>query len=439
MRPVASIGHLEPLLAATGPNPARDIGLYLGLIGIGAIAGSLVAARRTRPTHTAAAAAASALALAVGTSAAAPASPLAQALPLLAVGGAAVIFNATIHSALQTRAPNHHRGKASALYTLAKDGSTVIGAPTVGALAAVTHPRISIGLGALAAAAAALYLRKPSPSPPRAQEAERGTNYLAPQSDREPRVGTINAMVHESAASGYRQRAETYQEARPTYHRDLVERFVGRYALGPIADVGAGTGIFTSQLVSAGLEVVAVEPVAEMRALLTSRLPDVRVLDGTAESIPVEAGTMGTAVAAQAFHWFDHCQALDEIHRVLRTGGFLVTVWNVRDESIGWVDDYNKVQARFEGDTPRHRSMVWRAAIEDDTRFELVDDWTIKNPQSTTVEGVVNRFLSTSFIAALPIAEQELAAQEIREIVGPFGPAVDFPYRSELQAWRKTA
>ena len=244
-------------------------------------------------------------------------------------------------------------------------------------------------------------------------------------------------MVHESAAAGYRNRAGTYQDARPAYHHALVDRFVARYAEGLVADVGAGTGIFTAQLVDAGVEVVAVEPVAEMRDLLAVRLPAVTVLAGTAENLPLEEGAVHTVVAAQSFHWFDHARALDEIHRVLRPGGFLVTVWNVRDESVSWAAAYNSVQERYEDDTPRHHSMVWRRAIDEDVRFGPVGDWSVDNAQPSTVEGVVGRFLSTSFIAALPADEQNRVAREIRNIVAPYGPTLDFPYRSELQAWQK--
>lgn len=221
------------------------------------------------------------------------------------------------------------------------------------------------------------------------------------------------------------------------YHPALIERFMSRYGGGSVVDVGAGTGIFTAQLVAAGASVVAVEPVAEMRAGIESYASPDEVLDGTAEDLPVADESVDTVVAAQSFHWFDYQAALKEIHRALRAGGFLVTVWNVRGDSAPWVGAYNEIVGRYEVGTPRHHTMEWREAIERDPRFELVDDWGIDNPQRTTVEGVVQRALSTSFIAALPASEQNRVELELLEAVEPEGPDIEFPYRSELQAWVK--
>lgn len=250
-------------------------------------------------------------------------------------------------------------------------------------------------------------------------------------------MGQTRRHMHKSASSGYSKRAAAYHDARPTYHPAVVERFVDRYGQGVVVDVGAGTGIFTTQITEAGVTPIAVEPVAEMRAVLAASLPGVEVRSGTAECMPVASGRADTVVAAQAFHWFTFREALDEVHRVLRPGGHLVTVWNVRDDTVGWVSDYNLILGRFEGDTPRHASMEWRRAIESDERFKLVDDWGLYSPQETTVEGVVGRALSTSFVSALPTETQTRVAEQIRRLVDPMGPALEFPYRSELQAWRR--
>lgn len=210
-----------------------------------------------------------------------------------------------------------------------------------------------------------------------------------------------------------------------------------RYGKGIMVELGAGTGIFTRQLVDEGLEVIALEPVISMRRTLSDAVPEADVRVGSAEKIPMADQSVDTIVAAQAFHWFDAEQALDEIDRVLAPQGHLVTVWNVADGSEPWMSEYNAIIERHAGTTPRYRSMAWRKAIHDDPRFAPIDEWRVPNPHLTTVEGVVDRALSTSFIAALPDEAMYKVAEEIRAVVEPLGPQIEFPYESQLQSWRK--
>lgn len=244
-------------------------------------------------------------------------------------------------------------------------------------------------------------------------------------------------MVHDAARRGYQQRAAVYASARPTYHPKLVSRFLENYSRGVVAELGAGTGIFTSQLVAGGCEPIAIEPVKAMRDMVAATHPKLTVVDGTAEHTGLDDHSVDTVIAAQSFHWFDYHAALSEIVRILRPDGFLVCVWNVRDESVDWVRRYTEVVDEFAGDTPRHRTMQWRAAIEDDGEFQPVDDWTIPNPVPATPQEVVDRALSTSFIAALDSARQDDVLRRISDLVSPLGSTFEFPYRSEIQAWRK--
>ena len=246
-------------------------------------------------------------------------------------------------------------------------------------------------------------------------------------------------MVHDAAAKGFERRSGTYALARPTYHPavlDAVATHIGRSAVdGPTVDLGAGTGISTRALADRGLDVVAVEPVKAMRDELRASTADLQVADGTAESMPFEGESAAAVVVAQAFHWFDHGPALDEIARVLRRGGSLITLWNVRDEAVGWMQEYTTIQDQVQGDTPRYRDMAWRRAIEGDARFGLVNEVSTPNPQQSSVEHTVGRFLSTSFIARLDSARQQELVDEIRAVVAPLGASFDFPYVTEAQMW----
>lgn len=245
-------------------------------------------------------------------------------------------------------------------------------------------------------------------------------------------------MVHRAAETGFGEEADRYKTARPSYHPLLVERFINTFGNGRVIEIGAGTGIFTKQLAAHGVNVVAVEPVEAMRQVLTSDLPGADVRSGTAEDLPVAQESFDVVVVAQSFHWFDYERALDEIHRVLCPGGHLVTVWNVKAGDASWHLSYMEIVDRYADDTPRHADMKWRRAIDDDSRFELVDDWQIDNSQPTDEDGIVSRALSTSFIAALPSDRKSGVADEIRAAIQGARAPLLFPYRGELQAWIKT-
>jgi len=80
---------------------------------------------------------------------------------------------------------------------------------------------------------------------------------------------------------------------------------------------GAGTGKLTATLLALGVEVVAVEPDAAMLAELRRALPAARALSGSAEAIPLPAGSVDAVLAGNAMHWFDMNVAGPEIARVL--------------------------------------------------------------------------------------------------------------------------
>jgi len=136
--------------------------------------------------------------------------------------------------------------------------------------------------------------------------------------------------IHHAAADGYPVTADNYVRGRPDYAPELVGWLRDFIGLGPgktVIDLGAGTGKFTPRLVATGARVVAVEPVAEMRAKLVAAVSNVAALEGTAEAIPRPDASVDAVVCAQSFHWFATRAALAEIHRVLKPGGAVLSVF----------------------------------------------------------------------------------------------------------------
>jgi len=136
--------------------------------------------------------------------------------------------------------------------------------------------------------------------------------------------------------------AAAYERGRPSYPPEAVDWLLPDGARD-VLDLGAGTGKLTSRLVERGLNVVAVDPIAELLDVLRTTLPDTPALLGSAEQIPLPDNSIDAVLVAQAWHWFDRDRAGAEIARVLRQGGRLGLLWNVRDERLGWVKEFGRI------------------------------------------------------------------------------------------------
>src|SRR5690242_6460089 len=97
--------------------------------------------------------------------------------------------------------------------------------------------------------------------------------------------------------------ADEYERGRPSYPRQAISWVLGESPL-EVLDLGAGTGKLTAALLAAGHRVSAVEPLAQMRSVLAQTAPGARLLDGTAEHLPLADGSVDAVVVGAAFHWF---------------------------------------------------------------------------------------------------------------------------------------
>jgi SAM-dependent methyltransferase len=220
---------------------------------------------------------------------------------------------------------------------------------------------------------------------------------------------------HLKQARSFGAVAVEYERARPSYPpaaaRWLVEAAPGHQVI----DLAAGTGKLTRVLTGLGYDVTAVEPLAGMRAQLEAAVPGVRVLEGTAEAIPAADETADAVLVAQAFHWFDAPAALDEIARVLRPGGVLGMLWNLRDDAVDWMQPLNRVLRR-PGDLVSMSRDLAREEAEGHPRFSGAERREFPNPLPYTPELLVTWARSTSRIAVLPADQREQVAADIMEL-----------------------
>lgn len=144
--------------------------------------------------------------------------------------------------------------------------------------------------------------------------------------------------TRDEMAASFGSAAKEYEAGRPSYPVAAVEWLLAPVGPHPrVADVGAGTGKLTTALVDAGADVIAVEPDAAMLATLREALPGVETLIGSAERMNLPDESVDAVVLGQAWHWVDVVAASAEVGRVLKPGGVLGLIWNIRDESTPWV------------------------------------------------------------------------------------------------------
>lgn len=243
--------------------------------------------------------------------------------------------------------------------------------------------------------------------------------------------------VHPVAAAGFGAAADVYERARPSYPPQAIDWLVERTGLGPgatVVDVGAGTGKLTRLLVPTGARVVAVEPVAAMREQLRVAAPGAEALEGTAEALPVDDESADAITVAQAFHWFDHDRALPELHRVLKRGGALALVWNMRDLADPLQRGVEDLLAPLRDGAAV--KPAWREPLARSPLFSAPEVARFRHEQRLGLEGLCERVASTSFVAAMPIEEREELLARVRALATGLDEPFALPYVTKVYVAR---
>lgn len=230
----------------------------------------------------------------------------------------------------------------------------------------------------------------------------------------------MTAGVHRAAATGFADGADIYAASRPAYPAEALDWLRDRMGIGPdssVVEVGAGTGLFTRLLLETGAKVLATDPVAEMLVHLAATVPGVATAIATAEALPIAAGSVDAVICATAFHWFATPQVLAEFRRVLRPGGRLGLIWNVRDHQVPWVRRLSEITDRYQDDAPRQKSQAWRVVFPAPGFTSLRETTMRYDHVGTPEEVIIGRTLSTSFIAALPDDRRATLIDEVHAMI----------------------
>jgi len=128
-------------------------------------------------------------------------------------------------------------------------------------------------------------------------------------------------------ASHYDKRADYSADA----IRDLLTA-TGCTAKAPVAEIGAGTGKLTKELLKHGLTVRSVEPNDAMRdiGIKNTRGQAVSWSVGTGEATGLPANSFYAAFFGSSFNVVDQVTTLSEVKRILVPRGWFACMWNHR-------------------------------------------------------------------------------------------------------------
>jgi SAM-dependent methyltransferase len=251
-------------------------------------------------------------------------------------------------------------------------------------------------------------------------------------------------------AGSFGSAADAYERGRPRYEPHVIAA-IGEAAVGPrIVDIGAGTGRISAPLTQAGYDVVAVEPLDEMRAILARHIGSDRALAGRAEALPLDDASVGGAVCSDAWHWFDGARAADELARVVTPGGGVVIclslpTWRADPEvapdreAPHWFLDLGVIHAALhKGDHPYLTGTKRPDGLEGHPDFDDLEVRNVPFVHHTDREGIVAHWASLSFVATLPGPQRAKFLEELDAMLARRGvDEVDIPHRAELWITRR--
>jgi ubiquinone/menaquinone biosynthesis C-methylase UbiE len=228
--------------------------------------------------------------------------------------------------------------------------------------------------------------------------------------------------------------ASTYARHRPSYPAATVDWIVAKAGVTPgdrVADIGCGTGILTRLLAERGLCVVGLDPNHDMLAEARDAGSTVGYVRAEAAATGLGAASVALVTAAQAFHWFDLDPALFELRRVLRKGGHLAVLWNLRAESP-FMSEYDALLRRYSDEyTVLEKWEATLARLRVHPRIQAPRQHEARNAQRLDLSGLIGRAWSSSYVrrGVKDRAGFDAALRGLFETHAQAG-VVEFPYRT---------
>jgi SAM-dependent methyltransferase len=232
--------------------------------------------------------------------------------------------------------------------------------------------------------------------------------------------GALGDSVEAMTRPGFEDRrlsfgaeAAAYAEHRPGYPDEAVAWALDGATrdVREVADVGAGAGALTAALVRRGLGVTAYDADGQMLAELERRVPGVPTRVAPAESLPLGDSAVDALLVAQAWHWFDKPAAATEFVRVVRPGGVIGLLWNVRDSRVPWMGELSDL---IDGEDSMRASRT-DALAEIVSVHPEVESRDFSHTVAMTPERLMGLLSTFSYVRLRPDADTVYAA--LRELL----------------------
>ena len=226
-------------------------------------------------------------------------------------------------------------------------------------------------------------------------------------------IAKSSPLYQQNPTERFSNRAQDYAQHRPSYPATAIAHILA--GLGDpsdltAADIGAGTGISARLLADQGVTMWAIEPNAAMRQAAEPH-PRMTWQAGQAEATGLPAAAVHLVTCCQAFHWFRPEPSLQEFHRILRPNGRLALMWNDRDESDEFVEQYTQLLRDAAGDRylnhADHRDL---ATVQQSHLFQNFQALTVPYDQFLTLEGLIGRAMSSSYVPQTGTAAEQLVS-----------------------------
>ncbi|MFF0456598.1 class I SAM-dependent methyltransferase [Nocardia africana] len=237
---------------------------------------------------------------------------------------------------------------------------------------------------------------------------------MTTETPRPPRAAAFDAV------------APDYEASTPPYPDRAIEWLLPQGAVAGL-DLGAGTGQLARHLTARGIAAVAVEPSAGMRHAFAKVLPDIPIHAGSAEDIPLPDAAVDVVLVGHAWHSVELDRAVPEVARVLRPGGRLSLIWNVRDERVDWVRDLDRIVHRRPKHVVDSENPTVGPPFAPIERYDV--EWTHTQTKAEFVETVAKRITGIAAAAAQRaeiLADLERLLSDHPTLAG--GDSVSVPY-----------